>query len=650
MLRTLLCLWALLPAPSLLAHPAQEAASQTGAPLPVLVIAGANNHDWEYTAPKLQEILNASGLFRADLTTDPAADLSQPDKLGQYVAVVLDYNGPRWGEAAEANFMAAVRGGMGVSVIHAANNSFPGWEEYESLVALNWRKGTGHGRFHSFDVTIEDRDHPVTRTLPTLVAHPDELYHRLVHLHDAPYRRLAGAFSDTATGGTGNVEPMILVTQVGEGRVFHTPLGHVWRKNEASRASYADPQLHTLIVRGTEWAATGEVSDGQASANQLPADGGWTSLFDGESLAGWKAYGGKELKGWSVVNGCIVRAGGGPDIITDQLYDNFELEFEFQLAAGTNSGVKYRVDTAGMAPIGPEYQIQDDARFPDMAIEHTSASLYDVIEARGAAVAPPGLWNRARIVARGDRIEHWLNGEPVMATTVGSDIWNASLAGSKFQGRGAAFARGKGPILLQQHGGEVWFRSLRVRPLAPAARREVKLLDDGGTLDGWIETGDASYTRMGNMVTGAVEGGGQSFLRTAETYADFEFQVDVKLEVKGNSGIQFRSQLSDKGRVFGYQAEIDPSDRSWSGGIFYETERWLDDLKEDEAARAAFKLDDWNRYRILAVGPHLQVWVNGVQTANLLDRRDAEGFFAFQVHSGKQGIIHWREPRLWVIE
>ena len=77
--------------------------------------------------------------------------------------IVLDYNGPRWGEAAEDAFLQAVRAGCGVTVIHAADNAFPGWEEYELMVGLLWRKGTGHGRYHPFDIAVVDHNHPITR-------------------------------------------------------------------------------------------------------------------------------------------------------------------------------------------------------------------------------------------------------------------------------------------------------------------------------------------------------------------------------------------------------------------------------------------------------------------------------------------------------
>ena len=161
----------------------------------VLVVSGANNHDWEWTTPSLVSILEESGRFAVEVSYDPSRELATNEQLHELDAIVLDYNGPRWGEAAEQNFLNAVRCGVGVVVVHAANNAFPGWREYEELVGLLWREGTGHGRFHAFDVEISDRDHPVTHTLPTLIAHPDELYHRLVNPHAVDNRVLGWALS-----------------------------------------------------------------------------------------------------------------------------------------------------------------------------------------------------------------------------------------------------------------------------------------------------------------------------------------------------------------------------------------------------------------------------------------------------------------------
>jgi hypothetical protein len=177
-------------------------------------------------------------------------------------------------------------------------------------------------------------------------------------------------------------------------------------------------------------------------------------------------------------------------------------------------------------------------------------------------------------------------------------------------------------------------------------------LFDGKTFDGWKKVGGgATYEIAGDTIVGKVGPGKNSFLRTEKTYGDFVLKVDVKLDVPTNSGIQFRShqEPSDdgNGRVFGYQSEVDPLPRAWSGGLYEEGRRlWLYPLDGHPDAQKAFKLDDWNRYTILACGPHLRTWVNGIPCADLIDAMDLEGFIALQVHAGKAGQIRFRNPRL----
>jgi len=433
-------------------------------PIPALIISGANNHDWKWTTPSLRSILEESGRFVVDITEKPAATLADAAAIAKYRVFVLDYNGPRWGEPAESNFLAAVEGGTGVSIIHAANNAFPGWEPYECMVADLWREGTGHGRFHRFDVKIVDRDHPITRDLPTLLSHPDELYHRLVHMHDAPRRILATAYSDPATGGTGNDEPMVMVKEYGKGRIFHTPLGHVWTGQEATRASHLDPQFRRLMVRGTEWAATGEVTPEPVNRLTRTEEAqGWQLLFDGVSGAGWRGYRKAAFpeKGWVVEDGAlhVQEGGGGGDLV-----------LEWKVAPGANSGIMYLVNESDEYPwrTGPEYQVLDDERHPDGRNPLTSAgSLYALYAPEDPVLRPVGEYNEARIRIQGGRVQHYLNGFKVVDCQLGSDDWNARVEASKFQDMPGFGRSVEGHLCLQDHGDDVWYRNIRVRVLAP---------------------------------------------------------------------------------------------------------------------------------------------------------------------------------------
>lgn len=194
---------------------------------------------------------------------------------------------------------------------------------------------------------------------------------------------------------------------------------------------------------------------------------------------------------------------------------------------------------------------------------------------------------------------------------------------------------------------------LLLATLLPAAGSGVeegfRPLWDGTDLSGWVKTGGgATYRVEGDCIVGEAGPGPNTFLRTGKSYGDFLLKLEARLDVPGNSGIQFRShQREGNGRVFGYQCEIDPSARAWTGGIYDEARRgWLFPLTDDPRARAAFRLADWNRFTIEAIGPRIRTWVNDVPCADLVDTADLEGFIALQVHSGQAGRIRWRNLRI----
>jgi hypothetical protein len=210
---------------------------------------------------------------------------------------------------------------------------------------------------------------------------------------------------------------------------------------------------------------------------------GWKLLFDGKTTNGWrKAYGeGFPEKGWPVKNGCltVLASGGGEsqnggDIVTTEEYADFMLELDFRLTKGANSGIKYFVTEAEQgnkaSAIGPEYQLLDDANHPDALLgnhegSRTLASLYDLIRAENKLVFPPGQWNRARIVSKGGHVEHWLNGIKVLEYERNTPAFRQLVSESKYNiwpGFGEAPS---GHILLQDHGNEVSFKTIKIREL-----------------------------------------------------------------------------------------------------------------------------------------------------------------------------------------
>jgi hypothetical protein len=205
------------------------------------------------------------------------------------------------------------------------------------------------------------------------------------------------------------------------------------------------------------------------------ADGtGWTILFDGSSAEAWRCYKGGDIAsaGWVMEGGALKTVAGAEsrcDIISRKQYRDFEMELEWRVSPGGNSGIFFGVaETDGPAwHTGPEYQVLDDSRHPDGKDPKTSAAaLYGLVAARDKSLRPVGEYNRSRLVVRGQHVEHWLNGKKVAEYELDSGALRKLIAASKF-GDKPRFAREReGHVALQHHGEEVWYRDVRIRPLA----------------------------------------------------------------------------------------------------------------------------------------------------------------------------------------
>lgn len=252
--------------------------------LRVLLVDGRNNHgNWPEKTDILKEQLEAAGIFLVDIARTPATGESmadfQPD-FAAYDVVVSNYNGEAWPEATRQRFEQYVRHGGGFVTFHAADNAFADWPEYNEMIGLGgWEgrteksgpyvyydqegklirddspgKGGHHGPQHEFTVRFRDTLHPIARDLPVEWLHSkDELYDQL-RGPAKNFHILATAFSDDETkNGTGRHEPLLMTIHYGEGRVFHTALGH-------APYSMQSQGFITTLQRGTEWAATGQVT------------------------------------------------------------------------------------------------------------------------------------------------------------------------------------------------------------------------------------------------------------------------------------------------------------------------------------------------------------------------------------------------------
>ena len=200
---------------------------------------------------------------------------------------------------------------------------------------------------------------------------------------------------------------------------------------------------------------------------------GWKLLFDGKTTAGWLALGGKPFpnKGWSVVDGALhhAKGGGGGDIVTADAYENFELTWEWKIAGGGNSGLKYNLPEPAKG-VGFEYQLLDDLKHPDAQLHdgtRTTGSLYDVLGARAdKKLNPAGEWNSSRVLVKGNHVEQWLNGVKTVEFEMGSEALKKAIAASKFKANAAFGVKTKSPILIQDHGDEISLRALKIRVIA----------------------------------------------------------------------------------------------------------------------------------------------------------------------------------------
>lgn len=210
---------------------------------------------------------------------------------------------------------------------------------------------------------------------------------------------------------------------------------------------------------------------------------GWQLLFDGTSMNKWRSPNSDSFpsKGWIIENDVlsIGENGGrqsGGDIITKEQFDDFEFIVDFKLTEGANSGIKYSVHifnppVPGLGTVlGPEYQVLDNEKHPDAKAGRNGnrklGSLYDILpSSTGSALRPIGEWNTARIISKGNHVEHWLNGTKVLEYDKSSDAYKEAFALSKFKEVKGYGESGKGYILLQDHGNKVFFKNIKIRKL-----------------------------------------------------------------------------------------------------------------------------------------------------------------------------------------
>ena len=325
----------------------------------------------------------------------------------------------------------------------------------------------------------------------------------------------------------------------------------------------------------------------QFGLSDLERATGWVSMSDEASRASW----GAAVHGWTFEDSELRRAANTTEYFTwKDVLSDFEIEFEWR--------------------------------------DHRAAD---------------NSWHPGRVVMRPDNSALALFAEQRIDRAADSD--KPSFRAGPFELTPAQSKPGW-HIALMPGESEFELRGMRVRDRSKSIGSSVELFD-GKTLAGWRALGDAKFSVENRELIGEVGGGSQSFLCTEKTFGDFIFEVNVKNDLPGNSGIQVRSHENEQKRLFGYQIEIDPSPRAWSGGLYDEARRgWLDDLSDNPLGRAAFKNGEWNHYRIECIGPWIRAWVNDVPTSDYLDAKDLDGAIGLQVHAGKDTRVRWRNFKL----
>ncbi|MEA2707236.1 MAG: hypothetical protein QOH22_2024 [Gemmatimonadaceae bacterium] len=221
---------------------------------------------------------------------------------------------------------------------------------------------------------------------------------------------------------------------------------------------------------GNSVPAAGTTASGATPLTAEQRSAGWRSLFDGTNTDAWRGYKTQTLPtGWTIADGVLTKSTSANDLVTKDQFGNFELAFDWKLAPGGNAGVFYR-GTEEYDHIywsAPEYQLLDDAGHADGRSRLTSAGAdYAVYPSPAGVVKPAGEWNSTLIVANGNRVQHWLNGQKLLEYEVGSPDWEAKVKASKFVAYPHYGRAPTGYIGIQgDHDGQLWLRNIRIREI-----------------------------------------------------------------------------------------------------------------------------------------------------------------------------------------
>ncbi len=352
---------------------------------------------------------------------------------------------------------------------------------------------------------------------------------------------------------------------------------------------------------------------------------GWEFLFNGENLDGWKIIGDQE---WKVKDGMIETKATGEEmgwLVIEKPYTDFVLKLRFKWWGG-NSGIQVRSRLEGTKMIGYQANLDPGRTFATGALlDENGRGMLQENKVPAEKLFKKGQWNEYEISAIGDHLIVWVNGIKTV------DLKDPE--GDK-----------SGIIALQMgpgQGGHMQWDDIRILPVPSDVQWQS--LFNGKDFSGWKQVGDATWTVEDGVIHGKTKGGGYGWLVSQDEYSHFHFFTHFKMK-EGNSGIQFRSwQVDDM--IHGFQADL-AAGSDWINGHLYDQSEQGVLVKPKQDFSKIIDWDGWNTYEITAIGPKVELFINGIKSIEHHDPERQKGVFAFQIHKGNEMDTYWKNIRI----
>ncbi len=354
-------------------------------------------------------------------------------------------------------------------------------------------------------------------------------------------------------------------------------------------------------------------------------ENGWKFLFNGENLDGWEVLGDQS---WSVKENAIeVKATGSEMgwLVSEEEYSDFILKLRFKWWGG-NSGIQVRSHLDGEKMIGYQANLDLGRTYATGSLlEENGRGMLEATTISAEILFKEDEWNEFVVSCIGDQTMVFVNGHKT------ADIHDPQGDDS-------------GVIALQMgpgQGGHMMWDNIRVLPIEREA--EWQSLFDGKTLKHWNRLGDSTWTVEDGYIRGRSKDGGYGWLVSREEFSDFHFTTQFKMS-SGNSGIQFRSWVVDE-MVHGFQADLAYGSDWINGHLYDQSERGVL-VKPEQDFSKIIDWVDWNTYEITAIGPKVELFINGVKSIEFIDHERKKGVFAFQIHQGAEMETWWKNIRV----